>query len=70
MYTLSSKLKLTAIIFIVVGAIGMIYGFLAAPSSIEEVEKIIAEQETQNIYCINYKTSLGRQLMSLHSFSL
>ena len=39
MYTLSSKLKLTAIIFIVVGAIGMIYGFLAAPSSIEEVEK-------------------------------
>lgn len=48
MYTLSSKLKLTAIIFIVVGAIGMIYGFLAAPSSIEEVEKIIAEQETHH----------------------
>ncbi|SHI89057.1 quinol:cytochrome c oxidoreductase quinone-binding subunit 2 [Mesonia phycicola] len=44
MYTLSSKLKLTAIIFIVVGAIGMIYGFLSAPSSIEEVEQIIAEQ--------------------------
>jgi hypothetical protein len=48
MYTLSSKLKLTAIIFIVVGAIGMIYGFLAAPSSIEEVEKIIAEQEAHH----------------------
>lgn len=48
MYTLSSKLKLTAIIFIVVGAIGMIYGFISAPSSIEEVEKIIAEQEAHH----------------------
>ncbi|MDT0643375.1 quinol:cytochrome C oxidoreductase [Zunongwangia sp. F363] len=44
MYTLSSKLKITAIIFMVVGAIGLIYGFIAAPSSIEEVKEMLAAE--------------------------
>jgi hypothetical protein len=44
MYTLSSKLKLTAIIFMIVGAIGLIYGFIAAPSTLEEVEEMMAAE--------------------------
>lgn len=43
MYTLSSKLKLTAIIFMIVGAIGLIYAFIAAPSSIGEVKEMMAD---------------------------
>ncbi|MDT0689286.1 quinol:cytochrome C oxidoreductase [Salegentibacter sp. F188] len=42
MYTLSSKLKLTAIICMIVGAIGLIYGFIAAPGSVEEVREMMA----------------------------
>ncbi len=45
MYTLSSKLKLTAIIFMIVGAIGLIYGFIATPDSIEDVMEIMASEE-------------------------
>ncbi|MBB4118794.1 MFS family permease [Mesonia hippocampi] len=45
MYTLSSKLKLSAIILMVVGAIGLIYAFASAPSTIEEVKEIIASHE-------------------------
>lgn len=46
MYTLSSKLKLTAIIFMVVGAIGLIYGFIAAPSTIEDVQEMQASHDS------------------------
>ncbi len=41
MYTLTSKLKLFAIIFMVVGAIGIISGFLTTPSSIKEVKEML-----------------------------
>ncbi len=44
MYTLSSKLKLTAIIFMIVGAIGLIYGFIAAPETIEDVKEMMASE--------------------------
>ncbi len=42
MYTLPNKLKLFAIIFMVVGALGMIAGFLTAPSSTAEVKEMMA----------------------------
>jgi len=41
MYTLTSKLKLFAIIFMVVGAIGIISGFLTTPSSTKEVKEML-----------------------------
>jgi len=44
MYTLSSKLKLTAIIFMIVGAIGLIYAFIATPSTIGEVKEMMADE--------------------------
>jgi len=42
MYTLPSKLKLFAIIFMVVGAIGVISGFLSTPSTTAEVKEMMA----------------------------
>ena len=44
MYTLPKKLKLFAIIFMVVGAIGMISGFLSAPSDTAEVKEMLASE--------------------------
>src|SRR5690554_1602697 len=45
MYTLPSKLKLFAIIFMVVGAIGVIAGFVNAPSSKDEVKEMLVNQD-------------------------
>ena len=42
MYTLPSKLKLFSIIFMVVGALCLAGGFLAAPSSTAEVKEMMA----------------------------
>lgn len=42
MYTFSSKIKNLALILMVLGALGIGYGFFSAPKDIEEVEKILA----------------------------
>ncbi|MGB0881296.1 MAG: quinol:cytochrome C oxidoreductase, partial [Polaribacter sp.] len=42
MYDFSKKLKLWAIGFMVVGAVGIIAGFMSAPSTVEEVKEILA----------------------------
>ncbi|WZL90139.1 quinol:cytochrome C oxidoreductase [Salinimicrobium sp. 3283s] len=42
MYTLSSKLKLFSIILMVVGLLGLVYGFFAVPSTIEDVRELVA----------------------------
>ncbi len=45
MYTFSSKLKTFSFILIILGVLGIGYGFLTAPKNIEEVEKILAANE-------------------------
>lgn len=45
MYTISSKLKITAIIFMIVGALGLVYGFLTTPSNVEELKEMMASEE-------------------------
>ncbi|RDK88171.1 quinol:cytochrome C oxidoreductase [Marinirhabdus gelatinilytica] len=45
MYTLPSKLKLFAIIFMVVGALGMLAGFLSVPSTTAEVKEMMAAHD-------------------------
>ena len=42
MYTLPNKLKLFAIIFMVVGAIGIVSGFMGTPSTTAEVKEMMA----------------------------
>lgn len=44
MYTISSKLKTFSIILMVVGLLGIGYGFLTAPKDIKEVEAILAAE--------------------------
>ncbi|WP_456438661.1 quinol:cytochrome C oxidoreductase [Psychroserpens sp.] len=45
MYTLPNKLKLFAIIFMVVGAIGIVSGFLATPSTTAEVKEMMSHDD-------------------------
>ena len=42
MYTFSSKLKTFSLILMVVGLLGVGYGFMSAPKDIQEVEAILA----------------------------
>jgi hypothetical protein len=39
MYTFSSKLKTTALVLMILGLVGIVYGFLSAPKTIEEARK-------------------------------
>src|SRR5699024_4206379 len=45
MYTLSSKLKLFSIILVVVGLVGIIYGFMNVPKTEDDVRQILSEQQ-------------------------
>ncbi len=45
MYTLSNKLRLFSIILIVVGAVGLVAGFLQAPHTIDDVKEIMAAHD-------------------------
>ena len=48
MYQFSSKLKTFSFILMVVGALGIGYGFLTTPKTTEDVEKILKEQEAHH----------------------
>ena len=48
MYTLPSKLKLFSIVLMVLGLTGIIYGFLTTPKTVDDVRKILAEQEAHH----------------------
>ena len=43
MYTLSKKLKTFAIGLMILGSIGIVWGFLSAPSTVEEAKEIVAQ---------------------------
>ncbi len=45
MYTLSSKLKIFSIVLMIVGFLGIGYGFLTAPKNIQDVEQILASSD-------------------------
>ncbi len=45
MYTFSSKLKTFSIVLMLVGILGIGYGFLTAPKNIQDVEKILEEEK-------------------------
>ena len=44
MYTFSNKLKTFSFLLIILGVIGMAYGFFTAPKTVEDVERILTEQ--------------------------
>lgn len=45
MYTFSSKLKMFSIVLMVLGMLGMAYGFLSAPKTTEEVKAMMHQEE-------------------------
>ena len=45
MYTLSSKIKTLAIILMLLGALGIGYGFLSVPKDVEAVEAMLKALE-------------------------
>src|SRR5690606_21285340 len=45
MYTLPGKLKLFSIILVVVGLVGIVYGFLTVPKTVNDLEHVLAEQQ-------------------------
>lgn len=49
MYKMSNKLKLTSIVLIILGLIGLSYGFYNAPSSVEEVQEILAANHHDHV---------------------
>ena len=67
MYTFSSKLKTFSFILMLLGALGIGYGFLTAPKDIQEVEKILVEHENiikELELLSNSKT--GKTVKSIH----
>ena len=42
MYTVSNRLKIGSIILMVVGALGIGFGFMSAPSTVEESKAMVA----------------------------
>lgn len=48
MYILSGKLRLFSIVLVVAGLIGIVYGFLTVPKTLEDVKQIMSEQEAHH----------------------
>lgn len=48
MYTFSSKLKTLSIVLMILGILGIGYGFLSAPKNTADVEKILKEEEAHH----------------------
>ena len=48
MYTLPRNLKLFSIVLIVLGIVGITYGFLTAPKTVEDAKRIMAEKESHH----------------------
>jgi len=48
MYSFSKKLKLSAIIFMITGVLGIAYGFYSAPSTIADVQEMMLHQENEH----------------------
>ncbi len=48
MYTFSSKLKTFSLVLMLVGVLGIGYGFLTAPKTIQDVETILKAEESHN----------------------
>src|SRR5699024_2169001 len=45
MFKFSGKLKLFSIIMLILGVIGIVYGFIATPSSADEAKEVIAAHQ-------------------------
>lgn len=56
MYTFSNKLKISAIIFMVLGALGIGYGFLTTPSNVDQVKEMMQHENTHENHSVAENT--------------
>lgn len=50
MYTFSKKLKISAILFMILGALGIGYGFLTTPNNVNEVKEMMQHENSHENY--------------------
>lgn len=65
MYTFTGRIKIVAIICIIIGTLGVVYSFFSMPKSIEEVKAIVALQESENHHISD--SHVATELNSHHS---
>ena len=54
MFTLTNKIKTFSIVLIVLGLLGIAYGFYIAPSTIEEAKEIVASSHHDDGHALRY----------------
>lgn len=64
MFKLSGNLKVFSIILIVLGALGIAYGFISTPSQPDDVKEIVAAQQSKNQAI---EISANKQIDELHN---
>lgn len=76
MYKMSNKLRLSAIILMVVGVLGIAYGFIQAPSSKAEAKEILEHkaehsdshaEETSTLGTVEHNTQVGEHADEAHA---
>ena len=51
-YIVSKQIKILAISFMLIGLVGIVYGFVSAPSNIEEAKEIVASKSHESGHMI------------------
>lgn len=69
MYTFSSKLKTFSLILIVLGVLGIGYGYFTTPKTIEEVEAILKHQEDAHHGVVSHDAHSGHDSHATHDVS-
>ena len=69
MYTFSSKLKTFSLILIVLGVLGICYGYFTTPKTIEEVEAILKLQEDAHHGDVAHDVHSGHDSHATHDVS-
>jgi hypothetical protein len=64
MYTFSSKLKTFSFVLMIIGILGIGYGFLTAPKTIQDVETILKEEEAHHEG--GHQAASNHQVVSTH----
>ena len=63
-YTISKQIKILAISFMLIGLAGIVYGFVSAPSNIEEAKAIVASKSHDSHHGqIMENQIMGNQIM-------
>ena len=57
MFTLTNKIKFFSLMLVILGLMGILYGFYSAPSSIEEAKEMVADNHNKEEYNVQQDTT-------------